>query len=561
MKRYFFRTVVCISSALALLLTSIGVPVRQAESLVGLAPKVVETLGALITIAILAPKGSVVHPQCIAIFPPHHNNKNRICDLQQNTTFLTIQAQVFTYIAAVCPALQPACLKKLHENANTLLQNIALSLRKNPQAFRSLCPVLHTLFRMTIPEYCAANGYGSSSPIVAESGTPPKGGNGKTMRIDAAFPPFISKFISWVKAIVDAWVASMKRACDPTKEMIPLACPKNPMEGSKKPTEGNAKKPREAFIADGKTLTKFPLFETVFVRAGTCQGVSFYIPLDKKTTIGQEKWTSLCAYLLKDIANQKVYYDQIVFVKFPKNVNGRVYLSERKRVYIDVDLLMQEITSPNKFKKTRSALVHEGEHCRQFHVFAQCAHHPMGIEVAKVLRSVMEAGAMIAQIAKTPPQLYMKQVIHSNNNTSSFDVPMRCLSDPNFTPGVIAYLCAALVVQYFTNIYNAYKLPEHTSVRDVSLKLIALKVKEDSRSLWSERPPVTSDMLIVKLLATQTKYKRFLPYTVQDVHTVENRIRTRLAHILKQHKGKTDPQALRDALCNDPILPKLAYCR
>lgn len=248
MKRYFFRTVVCISSALALLLTSIGVPVRQAESLVGLAPKVVETLGALITIAILAPKGSVVHPQCIAMFPTQ-NNKNRICDLQQNTTFLTIQTQVFTYIAAVCPALQPACLKKLHENANTLLQNIALSLRKNPQAFRSLCPVLYTLFRMTISEYCAANGYGFSSPIVAESGTPPKGGNGKTMRIDAILPPFISKFISLVKAMVDAWVTPTKRACDRTKEMLPPACPKNP-------TEGNAKKTREAFVADGKTHTK-----------------------------------------------------------------------------------------------------------------------------------------------------------------------------------------------------------------------------------------------------------------------------------------------------------------
>jgi hypothetical protein len=559
MKRYFFRTIVCISSALALLLTSIGLPVRQAESLVALTPMVVETVGALIMIAILAPKGSVVHPQCNAMFPTH-NNKNRICDLQQNTTFLTIQAQVFTYIAAVCPALQPACLKKLHENANTLLQNIALSLRKNPQAFRRICPVLQTLFRMTIPEYCAANGYGSSSPIVAESGTPPKGGNGKTIRIDATLPYFIPKFISWLKAIVDAWVAPTNRACDPTKEMLPLACPKNPMEGSKKPTEGNKKKPREAFIADGKTRTKFPLFETAFVRAGTCQGISFYIPLDKKTTIGQEKWTSLCAYLLKDIANKKVYYDQIVFAK--NVVTGNVYLSERERVYIDVDLLMQEITRPNKFKKTRSVLVHEGEHCRQLHVFAQCAHHPMGVEVAKVLRSVMEAGAVIAEIAKTPPQLYMKKVIYFNNNALSVDLPTRCLSDPNFTPGVIAYLCAALVVQYFTNIYNAYKLPEHNAVRDVSLKLIALKVKADVLSLWSERPPVTSDMLIVKLLGTQTKYKRFLlSYTVQDVHTVEKKISGRLAYILQQYQGKTDPQALRDALCNDPILPKLAYCR
>jgi hypothetical protein len=332
------------------------------------------------------------------------------------------------------------------------------------------------------------------------------------------------------------------------------------MEGSKKPTEGNKKKPREAFIADGKTLTKFPLFETAFVRAGTCQGISFYIPLDKKTTIGQEKWTSLCAYLLKDIANKKVYYDQIVFAK--NVVTGNVYLSERERVYIDVDLLMQEITRPNKFKKTRSVLVHEGEHCRQLHVFAQCAHHPMGVEVAKVLRSVMEAGAVIAEIAKTPPQLYMKKVIYFNNNALSVDLPTRCLSDPNFTPGVIAYLCAALVVQYFTNIYNAYKLPEHNAVRDVSLKLIALKVKADVLSLWSERPPVTSDMLIVKLLGTQTKYKRFLlSYTVQDVHTVEKKISGRLAYILQQYQGKTDPQALRDALCNDPILPKLAYCR
>ncbi len=231
MKHYSSRTIFRISIALSLLITSIHLPVRQTEALVVApvvagAPMLVETIGALLSLAIIVyssqKKDAVVHQECTRMFPAQNKGSN-LCSPPANPTFLTIQAQVFAYASWACPALTQACLQKLNGKAKSLLNTIENSLRKNPMAFGELCRVLLTLAQMTIRGYCDANGESIpsiSSGSVAPPKNPPKGGTGKTTAgFGGNTPNFLSKFIAQSSTTVNA---SLKACPAWLKKIVPF---------------------------------------------------------------------------------------------------------------------------------------------------------------------------------------------------------------------------------------------------------------------------------------------------------------------------------------------------
>ena len=228
MKRYCLRTVLCISIALSLLITSIHLPVRQAEAFVKpamkvAAPMVKETVAALLTYHIFSQKQPDVVQACTRMFPPPPQNKGSQLCHSTNATFLVIQAQVFTYVAWACPDLTQACLERLHGKAKSLLKTIENSLRKNPMAFGEMCRVLLTLTGMTIREYCDANGKGIpsiSSGSVSPPKNPPKGGTGKTT---AGFGGIPHNFLSKLTAQLSKTVYDLLENCPAwLKKIVPF---------------------------------------------------------------------------------------------------------------------------------------------------------------------------------------------------------------------------------------------------------------------------------------------------------------------------------------------------
>lgn len=230
MKRYCLRTVLCISIALSLLITSVHFPARHAEAFVApvalATPMAVETIGALLSIAMIVyssqKNDTVVRQACTRMFPAQ-NKGPHLCILPANPTFLAIQAQIFTYVAWACPDLKQTCLEKLNGKAKTLLNTIENSLRKNPMAFGAMCRVMLTLIGMTIPEYCAANGKGIP-PISSGSSTPPKNPpKGRTANTTAGFGVIPPNFFSKLSAQLSTTVNALLKNCPAwLKKIVPL---------------------------------------------------------------------------------------------------------------------------------------------------------------------------------------------------------------------------------------------------------------------------------------------------------------------------------------------------
>jgi hypothetical protein len=234
MKRYSLHTVLCISIALSLLIASIHLPARHAEAFVKPAvkiassPMVKEAVAAFLTYHILSQKQPNVVQACTRMFPAQNKSPN-LCSPPANPTLLTMQAQVFTYVAWACPTLMKACLEKLNGKATTLLNTIENSLRKNPMAFDEMCRVLQTLLGMTIREYCEANGKGipsisSTSGSVAPPKNPPKGGSGKTT---AGFGGIPHNFLSKLTAQLSKTVNDLLENCPAWLEQIVPLCQKS----------------------------------------------------------------------------------------------------------------------------------------------------------------------------------------------------------------------------------------------------------------------------------------------------------------------------------------------
>jgi hypothetical protein len=209
--------------------------VKVAPKLVKVAPAVKETVGAWLTYLIFSQNQSNVVQACTRMFPAQNKGPN-LCSPPANPTLLTMQAQVFTYVAWACPTLTQACLEKLNGKATTLLNTIENSLRKNPMAFDTICRVLQTLLGMTIREYCEANGKGipsisSTSGSVAPPKNPPKGGSGKTTAGFGGIPP---NFLSKLTAQLSTTVNALLKNCPAWLEKIVPFCKKK-NEESKDP--------------------------------------------------------------------------------------------------------------------------------------------------------------------------------------------------------------------------------------------------------------------------------------------------------------------------------------
>jgi hypothetical protein len=455
--------------------------------------------------------------------------------------------QIGLLIQTVCSG-QEKCLANLQKTMESIMKSLGKKLTVN---FQPLCAVLITLFKESIESYCEANGFTGNTAIVAK-GPPSKGGNG-TKLTSGAKPPS-PHFLAGLWARVQSAIEKIWSDC--TNPFIRFINPTCAVK-SGNPAQGNKKQPQKQknLVFDEKTQKKSPNFKDFFVRVGICEGISFYIPLDQKANIDPENWTDFCNNFLVHFKNNNAV-SEIVFTKALSQYAGKVFINEPKSIYVNIKFMPKKGSSVN-FEEIAPLLAHESAHCLQLTVYEQCTSSPMSSKEKKILWSIIEAGAVLEEIKKSPTN-YINKIISFNNVTESQPVPSQCLS--NFQPGPIPYLCAALILQYFTNIYNKHKLVAGLNARggDLTIKLIQFKAQRNK----SKSPPTDIGSLIVEFLTTQTNYFNFQSnYTVKDLNIVEERINQRLVSILNQHKGQKDLKALRDALCNDPFLPKLAYCQ
>jgi hypothetical protein len=209
MKPHFLRNVLCVSIALSLLITSVQLPLRQAEAFV---PVAIPAAGAAATantatlaqvintfaiIGIYSMSSKVYQKKCAETF--RSSSKTQFCIPPQNGTLEAFIVPAVTYARVVCPTLAQNCLQKLQGKANSFLKNLEKELAKNPVAFKSLCPVFLTLVGMSIVEYCQANGYDVPNTPSGIGAVPPKKGGGKISSM-GQLPPFLQQIASWVSA-------------------------------------------------------------------------------------------------------------------------------------------------------------------------------------------------------------------------------------------------------------------------------------------------------------------------------------------------------------------------
>jgi hypothetical protein len=230
MKPYFLRNVLCVSIALSLLITSVQLPLRQAEAFVPVAipaagaaatantATLAQAINTLVIIGILS-HSKEDQKKCAQTFP--NNSKTQFCIPPKNGTLDAFIVPAVAYARVVCPTLAQNCLQELQKKANPFLKNLEKKLTKNPVAFKSLCPVFLTLFGMSIAEYCKANGYDVPNTPSGIGAVPPKkGGGGGKISSMGQLPPFLQQIASWVsvavKRLLDncpAWLKKLMPFC------------------------------------------------------------------------------------------------------------------------------------------------------------------------------------------------------------------------------------------------------------------------------------------------------------------------------------------------------------
>lgn len=235
---------------MSLLITSVQLPVRQAEALVSPAASVISY--ALVMDQLTSTKQPPellrqATQQCIKTFntakflSSTHREEIKKAWCGSTAVGGTLE-QIGLLINTVC-GFREKCLADLQKTLDRLLKSLGT---KNVINFQPLCTALITLFGQSIKSYCAANEFTGGTSIVSQppKGPPSKGGNGtnKTSSTQPPSPNFLTGLLSRVQSAIEKIWNNCKNLvfrlinpkCKPSSQKPPQKPPQKPTEELKK---------------------------------------------------------------------------------------------------------------------------------------------------------------------------------------------------------------------------------------------------------------------------------------------------------------------------------------
>ncbi len=296
----------------------------------------------------------------------------------------------------------------------------------------------------------------------------------------------------------------------------------------------------------------------VFIVIGMCGSIEMFVQWDfvqqRNENEVEERLRELCLALEETYKNKGLDVSfvkyQIILATILKSA-GYAIPSQPRRVFVDLDW---DNGNKNTWIKNKVAtIMHEFRHLKHGEILRCTMGDLSDLEekeknerYAKYddLSVIKEGGAVITEY------LFCPRTIPSRYNfiAKRFNVQnVRAIpSIKKFRGETMDYLYAALLVKKLTDMYNAHRKKGYNPVKALDVKII-------KKSLENHKVPL--EKVLYKIFEEETTFGKF------DIFAIEKEIADELNKTMYRTPNKAlSLQEIREKMCNNPRLPRLAYC-
>lgn len=296
-----------------------------------------------------------------------------------------------------------------------------------------------------------------------------------------------------------------------------------------------------------KKRVQVPGYEGDFVHVVTCEGVAVYVPVALQAQVQAQEVARLCALLrmraLQSSPAQPLLKEIVVLDLKQKNSSAGASIHFSNRIFVDIPVFLNalKVSSKSSARLFLALLVHEMRHLLQFNT-AKKYFQNNGKWTDALHRGVLEGGAMGAELTAYPEEI--ESVIRNANIAYLNESCLESFQGSDF----IHYLCATLVMHKLLQLYNAYRKSGVPEASNLDVLLIKMR---------AQNPKTAITQSIVQLFLRDTNYPGFARNPRLELMDIQNRVEDGLR---RSFVRDATPATIRQRLCKDPGLPKMAYC-
>ncbi len=290
-----------------------------------------------------------------------------------------------------------------------------------------------------------------------------------------------------------------------------------------------------------------PKYEGKFVHVVTCEGVAVYVPVALQAQVQAQEVARLCALLrmraLQSNPAQPLLKEIVVLDLKQKNSSAGASIRFPNRIVVDIPVFVDALkdSSKSSARLFLALLVHEMRHLLQFDT-AKKYFQNNGKWTDALHLGVLEGGAMGAELTAYPEEI--ERIIRNANIAYLNQSCLEFFLGSDF----IHYLCATLVMHKLLQLYNAYRKSGVPEASNLDVLLIKMR---------TQNPKTAITQSIVQLFLRDTNYPGFARNPRLELMDIQNRVEDGLR---RSFVRDATPATIRQRLCKDPRLPKMAYC-